>query len=1187
MILILVPEYILGYYVYMAKSPTKRQQEALLAIHTLTSKNGVSPTLKELGEELGLSSDQTVIEMLERLERGGFINRDKGQARGTYLTNEAKKVLSIVPSVNISGLLLSLEDQQQRVFEKLSEIDEKLGKMYKGGIFVLKNSVNDDFISQSAHSIREVIEKLSFKGEIPSKIAEQKESKRGTRKIQNGLTYFVDPQGVVDLDENPYSYFNKNYKDKFIEIAHHNYTPSIDEYLNLVRDFEYFLLRYIFPSQIEVYSVIDNILKDGSENTDADDLKMLITRTLESYRYFFKNVDESWLAFLEDNNFLETKWEVAGYLCRIAKERPDDVLKVFLKTEIQEEEWREKTAYIEVASLLPPKYSAKTVEKIIKSDWINDKRAILLHYKVQDLLKNLLTGKKYQEALKLADALLDVFPEEYGTYGLVKTNSLISPYEYGKTVEMLLEVPQKESLDFIKLLAEKLKKAVVSSHVKKKDGYDDYSYIWRSAIEKNEQNHSYERVEDNLISGIRDSLEGLVKYEIEKKQPKEAKESVKEILSVGLPYTVFQRIQLHIYRQFPELFRDEIGATIPKIVTNSSTWHEYSLLVNQEFANLSKKQREEYFSAIDTLDKGEDKYTDSSRVRLISLVKDNLSKEESSKYKTLLKKGEGLEQPFFLSYMMSSGFVGPDSPKSEEELKRMKPEEVVKFLKSWEPTTDEFFGPSRSGLGLSLRNIVSADAGRYSKKAFEFEDEKLRPVFVYNFISGLIEASKNKVEMDWDSILSLVTNIIERAKNKNLPDFEKAEKGRDRMETDWDNVLQEVARIILKGLDSNNFTLKQEKKIWDILVFLCEHPDPTPEHEEKFGGNNTDPFTMSINTVRGDAFHALFAYIFWYNRIKKTSEKDWKLEIPQKTKEVLEKHLDKEHDSSLTIRSVYGRFLPWLLSHGKDWAKNLIPKIFPEDDIDLRYASWETYLSNMVFQDAYTTLRPQYEQALDDIKKGIVPKRQYWCEVVERLSEHAMISYAFEIEKGKDAFYKSFFGKASGKCRGMAVSMAGRHFVSRDNFPKEEIHPKIKTLQKFWDWRLDESYAVSELREFGWWTKLGRFDDKWMLERLLKTVQKTKGDVDGEFVVMDSLVALSEKYPDLCAKITKEIFTSRRHRDGYIFMHKGELRSVLENILKNGSKDAKKDVGDTIDYLLKLGYEDLRTIGDVSKNPKN
>jgi DNA-binding MarR family transcriptional regulator len=1165
----------------MKQSPTKRQREALLAIHTLTSKNGISPTLKELREELELSSDQTVIEMLERLEKGGFINRDKGQSRGIYLTGDAKKVLAIVPSINKPELLLSLEDQQQRVFEKLSGIDESLGKIYKGAIFTLGNTANDDYIAQSAHSMREVVDKLSSKGEVPKEIQDRIKDSKNTGRVVQGLQYFVDPQGVMGIGNNPYVYLYNNYQNKLNGIAHHNLEIRASDYSSMLRELEYFLLRYIFPSQLEVYSVIDNILKDGPQKTDAEDLKMLITRTLESYRYFFKNVGENWLTFLKDNGFLETKWEVAGYLCRVAKARPDDVLKIFLETEIPKENWREKTAYIEVASSLPPRYSSKTIEKIIKSDWINDKRATLLHYKVQDLLKNLISGKKYDEALQLTDALLDIFPEEYGSYGLVKTNSLISSYEYEKTIEMLAEIPQEKSVDFLKLLSEKLKKAVVSAHVKKEDGYDDYSYIWRSAIEDHEQNHSYERIEDNLISGLRDYLERMVEYYLKRRRLKEAKECVQEVLSIGLPYTVFRRIQLHFYRKFPELFSEEICSVIPNIETNSSVWHEYSLLVSQEFSKLNKKQRNKYFSAIDSLNKGEDKYVDSSRVRLVSLVEADLSKSERDKYKTLLKKGEGLEQPFFLSYTISSGFVGPDSPKSEEELKNMGPKELVEFLKSWTPTSDEFFGPSRSGLGMLLRNVVTADASRYSKNATSFGEIELRPVFVYHFLSGLVEATKSKVEMDWGQILELIINIIERAKNGSLPNFEKADRGRDRMETDWDSVSQEVARLISRGLDSNNFTLEDEGKVWKTLVFLCEHPDPTPEHEEKFGGNNTDPFTMSINTVRGDAFHALFAYIFWYNRMKKNSDKEWKLEIPEKVKRVLEQHLDKNHDPSLTIRSVYGRFFPWLFSYEKDWAKELIPKIFSEEDINLRYASWETYLSNMVFQDAYSILRPQYEQALEDIKKGAVPKRRYWCEVVDRLAEHAMISYAFELEKSKDAFYKSFFSKASGKCRGVAVSMAGRHFISRDNFPKDEKRPEIKTLQKFWDWRLKESDASSELREFGWWTKEGKFNDKWMLERLLKTVQKTKGDIDGEFIVMDSLVSLSAKYSSLCSKIVKEIFTSKNHRDGYVFMHKSELRSVLENILKNEDEGAKKNVKEVIDFLLKLGYEDMRTLGDM------
>ena len=55
------------------------------------------------------------------------------------------------------------------------------------------------------------------------------------------------------------------------------------------------------------------------------------------------------------------------------------------------------------------------------------------------------------------------------------------------------------------------------------------------------------------------------------------------------------------------------------------------------------------------------------------------------------------------------GFVGPSSPRSGEELAAMSDEELVAFLREWEPPEDNWRAPSREGLARTLRQLVVAD----------------------------------------------------------------------------------------------------------------------------------------------------------------------------------------------------------------------------------------------------------------------------------------------------------------------------------------------------------------------------------------------------------------------------------------------------------------------------------------------
>jgi repressor LexA len=58
-----------------------RQQEILAFLGDFTSKNGYPPSVREIGEAVGLSSSSTVHSHLNTLENKGFIRRDPSSAR--------------------------------------------------------------------------------------------------------------------------------------------------------------------------------------------------------------------------------------------------------------------------------------------------------------------------------------------------------------------------------------------------------------------------------------------------------------------------------------------------------------------------------------------------------------------------------------------------------------------------------------------------------------------------------------------------------------------------------------------------------------------------------------------------------------------------------------------------------------------------------------------------------------------------------------------------------------------------------------------------------------------------------------------------------------------------------------------------------------------------------------------------
>jgi repressor LexA len=60
---------------------TERQQRILDVIHEFTAEHGYPPSVREIGERVGLSSSSTIHAHLKTLERRGFISRDPTKPR--------------------------------------------------------------------------------------------------------------------------------------------------------------------------------------------------------------------------------------------------------------------------------------------------------------------------------------------------------------------------------------------------------------------------------------------------------------------------------------------------------------------------------------------------------------------------------------------------------------------------------------------------------------------------------------------------------------------------------------------------------------------------------------------------------------------------------------------------------------------------------------------------------------------------------------------------------------------------------------------------------------------------------------------------------------------------------------------------------------------------------------------------
>ena len=102
---------------------TARQREALEYIRRCVRKRGYGPTVREIGDQMGIHSPNGVVGHLTALERKGFIQREANLSRSIMLVDRGEKGLSGLPVLSslLEGRLVENSDPEERL-----EVHEKI-----------------------------------------------------------------------------------------------------------------------------------------------------------------------------------------------------------------------------------------------------------------------------------------------------------------------------------------------------------------------------------------------------------------------------------------------------------------------------------------------------------------------------------------------------------------------------------------------------------------------------------------------------------------------------------------------------------------------------------------------------------------------------------------------------------------------------------------------------------------------------------------------------------------------------------------------------------------------------------------------------------------------------------------------------------------------------------------------------
>ncbi len=303
-------------------------------------------------------------------------------------------------------------------------------------------------------------------------------------------------------------------------------------------------------------------------------------------------------------------------------------------------------------------------------------------------------------------------------------------------------------------------------------------------------------------------------------------------------------------------------------------------------------------------------------------------------------------------------------------------------------------------------------------------------------------------------------------------------------------------------------------------------------------------------------------------------------EIPE-VNVVLDTHLNLGIEPSLTVRSVYGRYFPYLVLLDSSWAKQNTEMIFPKNEKLSEYydSAWETYITfNGPYSNIFKWLYNHYFEAVKVIGKKVY-KDWLISNPDECLTEHLIYFYWRNIIELDDKILLHFFQNSPQKFKKHALIFAGKTLY---NAQGEIDSNNQNRLQILWDKRIEEVDNLedkTELGSFGYWFFPGGYDTNWEIDTLEKVLSRIS-TLDNDNDVVERLAKLASDMPvktveclNLMVKGAKGI-----EETSNIYLWRDHAKKIIEIARESPENKARKIAEEAANYFVTLGCYDFKDL---------
>ena len=866
-------------------------------------------------------------------------------------------------------------------------------------------------------------------------------------------------------------------------------------------------------------------------------------------------------------------WGASKYLARVAARLPSDVADVLADMETKNVSIIGDM--LDAANAMPMRDAAALVPAVRRAAAAG---ILWVHFKdASDLCVRLAEKGDVELSLSLAEALFAPKGESQET-GPSRRDS----YWYKEGLRKVAPIlASRRAHTFLPMLCDWVEQLVRSTKSIDDASGDDYSYIWRPAIEEDEENHEYDLLgvvvgflREGFEFGIREGGVSLI--------------SALELLGTHR-LTLFHRLSLHLLAEFGEQEPRLVTQTILNrhLFDDHRLIHEYAQLVSRQLPRIHSADRDKWYRWVDEGPDMSDfdesvrqnlrrEPTDTDRQSRIAYwklqklhwIRNVLDGRRREFYERMLVE-HGTPEMADLNIRTSVGW-GEQSPTTVEQLMAVTFEEALEQVASWKPS--DAFGPSSGGLTSTFGDYVSRNPEEFSRKAQSLRERQ--PSFVSSYLRQMTAAVKAGRGIDLPTVLDLCEWVVGR------PIDEEWQAARDEISTLIDTACQATGENNKLRFGLNEF----REPFWTLVRALCS--DRSRSYIARDTSSDDlrvhDYLDLGMNSPRGKAVEAGLEFARWV-ALHLTGDGGTHDEVSggmlavKELQELLEGQIAPQN-RSLEAMAIIGSRIGVINWIDPTWLPQNADHLFDLEHVEetpanaFGWAAWNAFLvwvrPHIVF---YRAFKKQFRYAVR--QAGLVEiDTQEHHQPMLRLGEHLMVLYGRGQLALREEVLQDFLSTARVSIRRHAIGFVGSRF-GHEEVPSAVVERFTVLWDAYWAGHgrsdaADDPGAVL----LGSWFASGEFPDDWALSSLHEYV-KVVAVPEPEHLVVERLAKIAQTDIVKSVRIVERMV--KGDREGWrIHGWQEPARAILAQALEAGGA-ARSEAEQVIDFLGRRGYTDF------------